>query len=110
MYYLICGFAIGWVCGIIYTYKLVDKNILDGYNCEALQPKQPNEAFQYYSHHRDCLCSQERGGQPTWLKEYNGYRTLYGYGSDEQWYARGEQPKCSCGLSEDLKKKGIECS
>ena len=55
------------------------------------------EVFEYAEHDDDCICGQFRHGRPT---EDGGYETLYGYGSNEKWYQRGERPKCTCGLDE----------
>ncbi len=59
----------------------------------------------YTSHEEECLCSQWRQGRPT---KDGGYETMYGYGSSEKWYQRGEEPECTCGLNETIKNAMIE--
>ena len=54
----------------------------------------------YCVHDRACLCSQAQCGEPTDEEGYGGYKTLYGYGSNEKWYGRNQKPPCSCGLDE----------
>lgn len=63
-----------------------------------------DEINQYTQHDSKCLCSQFRAGQPT---KDGGYETLYGYGSNERWYQRGEEPVCSCGLNDIIKRAGL---
>ena len=53
------------------------------------------KAMDYASHDQNCLWSQFRMGRPT---EDGGYETLCGYGKNEKWYQKGEEPVCNCGL------------
>jgi hypothetical protein len=52
----------------------------------------------YVEHETHCLCSQCLQGRPT----DDGYERLFGYGKQEKWYKNGEEPECSCGLSNAL--------
>ena len=54
----------------------------------------------YATHDTGCLWTEMREGRPT---ADGGYETLYGFGKEEKWYQRNEEPPCSCGLLENLK-------
>lgn len=62
-----------------------------------------SKILEYVEHESSCICSQGRAGRPT---TDGGYETLYGYGNKERWYKRGEEPECSCGLNETIKRSG----
>ena len=62
---------------------------------------QLREIIHYTKHDALCLCDQWREGRPT---KDGGYETKYGYGNQEKWYQKNEEPECSCGLKEAIDK------
>ena len=68
---------------------------------EELVEELGEDLLDYGVHYRDCVCSQNREGR---LKDDGGYESLYGYGKNEKWYQRNEEPPCSCGLRKALAK------
>lgn len=64
-----------------------------------------NKLIDYTHHENKCICSQYRAGRST---SDGGYEALYGYGKNELWYKRGDNPVCSCGLNEIIKMAGVK--
>ena len=78
-------------------YRTINGQDKHHYYHESAVRELVNALVDYGAHEHHCLLSQCRAGRPT---KDGGYESLFGHGTQEKWYQRGESPPCTCGLSD----------
>ena len=88
--------ADGWIA---YPKEMFEKTEAENAELKADNKLMWEVLEEHGVHDKDCVAGQFRQGRPT---VHGGYETLYGYGKNEKWYQRDEQPECTCGLQDAL--------